>query len=206
MIYSEIKKKEDACVVKIGAHNGLTDPLFEHYQKPGWHGLLIEPVPHLYYQLRMNMNNSRFKLLPVAVFDRCGTKEFYYLNSISDMLDLPEWASQLGSFNRGHITKHFSGEQLELVDSLIMSMSIGVITLGMALSLIRSDIDMLVIDCEGSDYDILYSYEFLVKPKSIVFETKHMTFSQYTRVCDYLKLKGYKQTLINRQDTLFNLS
>ena len=73
------------------------------------------------------------------------------------------------------------------------------------------NLDFLVFDTEGHDYEILMNYDFdLLKPKYIQFEYIHMdgfnTWKRnYKNLCNYLEENGYKQIETSQMDCLYEL-
>jgi len=202
-MYEEIKKQDFAYVIKVGANNGLTDPLFNEYCRPGWGGILVEPVPHIFVELMANVSNNKFKLLLGAISDTEIAKEFYFLDG--DISFLPGWSSQIGSFERDHITKHFDGDVLKKVESIIRYFYVPSITLDSLVNLAEQEIDLLAIDCESYDYKILKSFSFKVSPKFIVYEHNHMTLEQQLDLSSYLDQKGYVSTFKDQFNSEFKL-
>jgi hypothetical protein len=73
-----------------------------------------------------------------------------------------------------------------------------------------TEIDLLHTDTEGHDYNILMNYSFVIKPRQILFEYKHMdgrlTVGQkYDELSNRLRLLGYMKTFSDDEDALFVL-
>lgn len=168
--------KKNWTVVQIGANDGKTkDPLREFILKnQKWEVLLVEPVPYLFEKLKSHYSDSpRFSFENSAI-NNGTSQEFYWVDKKAKYIlgNLPEWYDQLGSFDKGHISKHLNG----ILDPFIVSKSIQGITLETLFQKhgIRQ-IDLLRIDCEGHDWKILSQLDLSrFKPTLILLEMKHL--------------------------------
>jgi FkbM family methyltransferase len=167
----------DLFIVQIGSNDGKTgDPIFSLLQRnPSWKALLVEPVPFLFERLQSNYRyNSNIQFDNVAIAEKAGIRAFYYIDPAAKQHfpNLPHWFDQLGSFDRGHIARHF----WETLGPFIISTELATLPLATLLDRNRvTRMDVLHIDAEGSDWIILRQLDITAfQPKVILFEHKHL--------------------------------
>lgn len=156
--------------IQVGAHIGNTvnDPLFRNINSELDY-ILIEPVPYLYNTLVDNYKQYKnVTCLNIAISNTIGTLELYVPSQSNDFSKMVSWASQLASINSNHIHT-FVPECI--VEKIVVKCT--------TLNKLIEDysikcIDTLIIDTEGHDFDILMDLNLSVKPKTIIFENKHM--------------------------------
>lgn len=55
--------KDDIKFVQIGSNSGMhDDPIYKYIRKNGWQGVLVEPVPYLFEELKNNYSGFEDKL------------------------------------------------------------------------------------------------------------------------------------------------
>jgi FkbM family methyltransferase len=196
-------------IVQIGAH------LAEESRTAALGGarcLLVEPVPHLYSELR-----NRFANLPnvavenAAVAAKPGFRTIYYLRETQG---LPFWADQIGSLHESHIVDlaEQSGFTASYRDSIATS-EVRCVTLAALLEKHRiTRVDNLIVDTEGMDYEILSDFDFShARVDRVVFERKHTdgvrkTGYRYNQLVDRLQQIGYKVRHLDHQNDEATLS
>jgi FkbM family methyltransferase len=183
-----------ATFVKIGANDGITNDPCSDLLLAGknWKGVLVEPVPFCCEQLKKNfIDRSRFIIEQVAIGATAGKLPFYYVDqsAINSIPSLPEWYDQLGSFNRGHILKHFGSK----IEPFIVESKVETLTLSDIFS--RNNIDeihLLHIDTEGYDFEILKTLDFTKhRPLMIHIEHKHLSGADKKEMGRLLRRHGY---------------
>jgi len=101
-----------------------------------------------------------------------------------------DWLRSIASLDRIHVLKHLSPE----MHSAVKQASVECLTVDELLS--RNNvqkIDLLHIDCEGSDYVILRQFDFTtLRPRVVLFEQKHLTAHDRQAAKIMMKLAGYK--------------
>ena len=184
-------KKENFFFVQIGSCDGvLGDPIHEYIIKNQWSGVLVEPVRYLFEQLVHNYKGQKNLIFEnAAVSDEMGFRDFYYLKQTAD--PLPYWYNQLGSFSVNSILKH-EGVILG-IEKYIVSEKVRTITVGSLLEKHKvKKINFLHMDVEGYDYEILKAFPWsLMKPDMILFESKHLSASDYEEAQQFLRSHGY---------------
>lgn len=181
--------------VQIGAFDGRSgDPIYEHVRRHGWRGVLVEPQPYYFGQLKAAYEHVPGLLLRnVAISRQRGTRPIY---KVKDRPGLPFWAPQLASFNRSLVQAHFP--DLDLDETWVEC-----ITLDDLLIEADSDhIDLIQIDVEGYDAQIIELLDLdRWKPAIVNFEHKHLSPADYATALDKLIAHGYRLTA-NTTDTL----
>lgn len=169
-------------VVQIGSNDGTGgDPLFSLINShPGWNALLVEPVPYLFARLKQNYAgrpNLRFE--NAAIGETSGSLPFFIIDpaAMQTLQDLPQWAEQLGSFDRDHIVKHLG----PAISPHVQEVNIPTLTLTELLTRHQIDrIDLLHIDTEGHDWRILSQLDLeRFRPQVILFEYNHLSEEEY---------------------------
>lgn len=192
-------------IIQIGAHIGKTnnDPIFSKACSES-RLILIEPVPFLFKILKKEycckFPTNNFTFINQAVSDKDGKIILTIPSEKNDFSQYPAYASQLASINPDHINELMPGLITETIEIPCISLN----------SLIKNykikEIDFLCIDTEGHDYEILMNFDFLVKPKKITFEHKHMDGvkqcgKRYQTLLKKLYNKNYKLLSKTKEDT-----
>ena len=194
--------------LQIGAHVGNTtnDGLFD-INEVNKNYILIEPVPHLFEQLRSNYKqkttNNNIVFLNIAISNKDDVLSLYVPSKSNDFTKFPWFASQISSTNADHIQTH-QGVQDLIVDKVtVPCLKLNTLINNMKIK----TIDWLMVDTEGHDYDILMSFDLThIRPSRITFENAHMdgVFSKgekYVKLLNYLYSHGYVKRYENNEDT-----
>jgi FkbM family methyltransferase len=183
-------------VIVIGANNGRIKDFITPYLDKGMaQGVLVEPVKHLFHELKgtfPNVPNLYFE--NSAIGRRKGRRRLYRLNETSAS---SSWVDGLGSFNRNNIVLHHP----ETVDPQRYIVKETVHCLTFSALLDKYDVKalhILQIDTEGTDYEILISIDFQrIRPDIIIFEFLHLTHYQYFSAINFLEMNNYE---VNRDN------
>lgn len=225
ILESILKGKGTLTVVQIGANVGDTGSdqiygfLARHCLGNGSHrsnavkAALVEPVGHLFQQLSANYAGFSGVICEnVAIAEAAGTRNFYRLREGIDLSihGLPAWAEQLGSFVPEQLDSLWiadpSNHQLrEFVQANTVIEPIQCVTFHQLLEKhgIR-EVDLLIIDTEGYDYQILRTIDLQrLRPTFINYEHIHLNDDE-PRCRDLLSRHGY-HLLDHGQDTLCEL-
>lgn len=195
----------EAFFVQVGSNDGVQgDPIFPLVShRPGWRGLLIEPVPALFARLQKNYRRlpsarRRFAFENLAIAEKAGTRDFFHVsdrarNALGD--ELPFWYDQLGSFDRDHILKHLDGR----LEPFIVARKVECATLSCVLARNHVEtIDLLHIDAEGYDHEVLLQLDWKRwRPRAILFEYVHLTEQTRQECVDLLKTQGYRLAIVD---------
>jgi FkbM family methyltransferase len=172
------KSQPSVFVVQIGSNDGRTDdPVHQLLTlHPGGGALLVEPVPHLFAQLRATYaSKPSFRFANVVIAESPGFQPFYFLrpDTASRLGRLPHYWSQLGSLDRAHILSQLG----DRVAPYIQESSLQAVTLPQLLMehQVRR-VDVLHIDAEGADWMILQQLDLEAFPaRVILFEVKNLS-------------------------------
>lgn len=188
-------------MIIVGANNGdlkdfLTD--FVHYKNV--HGILVEPVPHLFKALKKKFARAKNLSLENCALDkRTGIKTIY---RVQDNTDFPEWSKGLGSFNKKVILGHEN--QVRGLRKHVIPEKVKCITFNSLIKKYRLEqVNLLQIDTEGHDFEIIKSIDFKkVRPDIIIVEYMHITFYQYFAMITLLMDNNYR---VNKSHNSFDL-
>ncbi len=165
-------------IIQIGANDGKTDdPLYQYVQKnENWQLLFVEPVGYLFDRLKKNYGSQeRFEFENVGINSDGSPQPFYTIkkSEIYKENGLSEKFNQIGSFDKAHVV-NLGGQLLgkDRVHAFIEEVQVSCLTLKQLL--IRNNIkelDALLIDAEGYDWEILKQLDLkLYQPRIIFFE------------------------------------
>lgn len=192
----DLQKGHQVHFVQIGSNDGLQgDPLHPFIVSHNWKGILAEPQPPLFEKLVNNYAASRERLFfeNIAVSRAPGYFPFYFVDP--DNKDLPEWLSQLSSFNREVILKHADyypriADHIKVINIKTDSFDKMLERNGM------ENVDLIHIDTEGHDFEILKSIDLdKYKPEIIIYEQKHLAKAEARESVRYLRKKGFRVRL-----------
>lgn len=193
-ILKAVGHKPRVFFVQVGSNDGVQgDPIHDLIvNRQGWRGIFIEPIDFLFQRLRSNYGDAeRFVFENVAIGTEKGSKKFYYVSEKARIeLDLPYWHDQLGSFDRGHITRAL-GEQMS---PYIVEEDVECLPLQDVLDRNGVEaIDLIHIDTEGFDYKVLSQLDLKrYKPSVILFEHHLLPDEEFASARKLLRSTGYR--------------
>lgn len=160
--------------VQVGSNDGRTgDPLHRTILNKPVAGVLIEPIPRLFEQLRRTYEGkSGLTFVNAAIGSEAGTRALYFVRPRSDD---PVWADLLGSFHQEVVLSHRS--EVQDLDERVETLDVPCCTLDSVLSdQPFRRLDLIHIDAEGADYEILRSLDLTgpLAPRFLLFEQKHL--------------------------------
>jgi FkbM family methyltransferase len=172
--------------IQIGANDGVrADPIRRYIQTCGWQGILVEPLPAMFRQLRENhAANPRLQFVNAAVDLTAGTRPLYHLSS--GLTGLPDWAWGLASLDRERVRR--AAGELGLDETAIVAETVPTLTWADLLDRFGpSPCDLLVLDTEGADIALLRAAPLArLRPRIIHFE--HAGADRATRLAFYGEL------------------
>lgn len=188
---------EIGCFIEIGCRDGRDHSLF--LSKNGWSGYCIEANPDIANSMLVetHKNNDDIKTFNYCVTDKVGHVDFYIEDSPKSGVSsiFKERASGNDSGINRRIKKKVSVESITLFDFWLNENS--------------PQIDLLLIDTEGSDANILLSTDFSeFKPNFIMAETTFLYYNRephkkennllvWDEVNNHLGKNGYEVLLMN---------
>jgi len=194
LLNSFARSSENVYFVQIGSADGVIgDPIRKFVKTSKWRGILVEPVPYLFEQLKQNYadDSERLTFENVAISNKEETRDFFYPALMESSSKLPIWYNQLGSFSRDLILKHEGA--IPGLEDMLVKQPIECISLATLLS--RNNvkrIDLLQIDTEGYDFEIVKQIDFShFRPKVIIYEHKHLVPQDKSECASHLQDNGY---------------
>jgi FkbM family methyltransferase len=175
--------------IEVGANDGkYLDPLYPYVVKNNWSGILVEPNPFVFEELKNNYKNTNNLFFEKCIVsDKSGIVDFYYNGDNITTLH--------NTLSYNYAKNNFK-EDLKIVPTLSLTFD----------DLIQKydvkKVDVLMTDVEGYDLDLLKTFPFhLIKPKVIISEHVHLYFQNQTleNIVDFLGNQGY-ECYINDSD------
>jgi len=185
----EASKVDRFFFIQVGANDGRRDdPVHELIKSHGLHGLLVEPLPYFFEALQRHYADcAGLAFEQVAIARDASETTIYHLPHTGDT---PDWAHGLASMDRGRLEAELAKHQW---DSAIESTTVPAMTFG-ALREKHGikDLNLLLIDTEGYDYEILsMAMESGLRPRIIQYEFLHLSPDDRIRAKRLLIASGY---------------
>ena len=185
-------KHPEATFIQIGANDGMTnDPFREFIIRKSVRGVLVEPIPFAFRQLKRNYQVYQNKLY----FENCAVSyesgreiEFFFLPE-SYLVHHSRSLAGVHSFSKDHLVKHIGLQDARFIESIKIPCQ----TVEEILKHYHfRKFDCIFLDVEGYESYILQNLEFdQVSPKLIVYEHTHLAH-QEKPIIDLLLSKGFK--------------
>jgi len=175
--------------IQIGAFDGIEcDPLRKYLKIYDWRGVLLEPQPGPFENLKKLYESQANLLILNAALDRSIGKTTLY---VLEGDNFPKWAKGMASFRKQNILKH--NEFLPYLDKFIKELEIDTITFEEIFNVLSiKSLDLLQIDTEGFDAEVLNMFPFdIIKPSIIHFESKHLGKPSLENLLTFLIENGY---------------
>lgn len=176
------KGKSDGIFVDIGAHDGITKSNSLFFERLGWTGICIEPIPEVYSKLIVN---RKCTCINGCAYNRNGTVKFTRLHGYTEMLSgIDETYCEAHKNRINSEISHMGGgkETLEVacykLEELLENANI-------------SHVDYLSVDTEGSEIQILMGIDFN-KVTFGVLDIELNYKSDFEPISSFLMSKGYK--------------
>ncbi len=196
-LYRYLEVYEKFSFIQIGANDGvMNDPIYKFNMdnKSKVSGFVLEPLPDVYQKLVKNYEScSDIKPFNLAIHE---TESEMILHRVKPAYasKIPEFAGGIASFDKSHWQKTDLIPDSDYMEEV--SVKCTSFTNFISENSIN-EIDLLLIDTEGYDYDILMSIDFsMIKPKIVRFEhglrNNVMTEDKFNKVCKHLNSFGYQ--------------
>lgn len=184
----------EAYFIQIGSNDGdHGDPLRPYIENRGWHGILVEPVPHVFERLRAKHGgNTRLQFVNAAIAPRDGQLPFYHVAE-SDDPGLPEWYDEIGSFALDTVLHPYHVEQIpDLAERIVCAEVTGLTFARLWSEHSLPRLDLIHIDAEGADDTILMQVDLArLGPLLILYESKHLSDERRQAAHLHLRSHGY---------------
>ena len=169
--------------------------------------LLVEPVPHNVTAIKKNLIQlDNVVIEQVAISNKNEIKNFYFVKETSIHKLKKHWSSGIGSFNKQHIFDHKS-KRFKIEEEDIEKVTINTIRFKDIVEKYQiKQIDKLLIDVEGSEYEILNDIDFnSVNIKKILFEYKHFdgykkTGQRLEEILEKQNVNGYETKKVDEEN------
>ena len=207
--------KQHPFVLQLGANDGKTyDPLYAHMSTHAVTGLLVEPLHDVFLRLQSNyQHNPNIQCANVAIEENDGDVTFY---RIRPDLVLPgnEYKASSGSSfyrtdvienvknrlppKRKNVLKYISNDPNEYIEEVrVKALTLATLCKQYAVG----QIDFVLIDCQGFDYQILKQFDFTkFSPDIINYEHCLLNASDLKKSRELLVQNGY-QYFVHGGDT-----
>jgi len=187
--------KSSGFFIEIGAYDGVFLSNTYVFERLGWKGILVEPLPEKYRECVLNRPNSI--VINAAVGN--GSTQTTEITHVIGVYPSTNETLSTHSFVNGspeRIERCMNlGAKFESFTVPYRSFDDIAVECGMAMS---TSIDLLSIDCEGMDFEVLKSINFDIwRPRLILIE------STGYKVVEYLQKFGYCPALRIVGNTVF---
>lgn len=179
--------------VQIGANDGvLADPLRRHILKHGWRGILVEPIPHIYAQLRKNYEGvPRLIFEQAAISEVDGERSIFRIDTANGNVALLD---ALTSLSREALQIHATS--IPDLDKKIIEEKIQSVTFD---TLCRkhgfAGLDLVMIDTEGYDHEILKIIDLArYSPAVLIYEHVFLSPADRLECRKLVETHGYDCT------------
>lgn len=204
----------------------------KNQQEPRWKWLMVEPVPSIIPALKVNTEamphrNGEFIIEPAGVVDEAQQDSHMTFYSIEDIdsdtgLDrrtgkiLPFWITQIGSFDRDHLTKpaahaHAFKKRGLAINDYVTAQKVPTLTIEQLFrkhSVATGRVMAILIDAEGLDCKIVISLEsnILDQCPLILFEHKHCEKGDFKKAMVHIRSSGFSCYRYDTENTLCSKS
>ncbi len=183
--------------IQVGALDGYSfDPIYELIaENPGWHGLVIEPIPSAFEVLcQTYKGRDNIKPLNIAIDPDSPSIKLHYIPPNND---LPDWVRGLSSAYLDRNNLSGSGLTPALRNQIRSSIKTHTAPATTLTALVKAHqlhtLDWLQIDTEGHDWKVLKSLDLnLCKPRYIHIEYYNLPIPEKVQLISYLFVKKYK--------------
>jgi len=193
----------DLFFMQIGSNDGnFADPIRHLVKQHHWRGILVEPQPQAFQRLVQNyQEESQLIFENAIVSQQPGTMKFYVFQPPVG-IELPPWIEQSASLDREKllgalfywkVIKKHPGIPDDF-ESLIEEVVLPTVTVeGLLTKRQVPQLDLLIIDTMGHDFEIIRSLPFdRIKPAVIHFEHSLLSIRDRNDCLNYLEAQGYK--------------
>lgn len=190
MLLTALSHDRQVYCLQVGANDGvLHDPIHQFIRTYGWKGLLVEPLPDVFAQLKQN-----YRDVPGLAFENAAIAE---VNGEKELLRIdpaildkaPDWAAGCATFHEHCRNIAYAPE---LIQHVIRE---NVRTMTMPSLLANHQVqrvDMLQVDTEGYDYIVLNQFDFKrYDPAVIHMKFAHLQDDEKSKAKELLKRQGY---------------
>jgi FkbM family methyltransferase len=150
--------------VEIGAADFDT---LEPLAKQGWHGIVVEPIPHLYQKLVEQFEPYPVEVIQAAISDNDDQVEMAVAR------DDGSWLTGCSHVISDNHMGYKLSENIDRKYDFNERITVECMTLDLLLINMHR-VDFMKVDAEGHENNIFLNYSFRVKPTMIKVEHKHI--------------------------------
>jgi FkbM family methyltransferase len=190
-----LRQRKHPIIIEVGANDGKTgDPLYRLIkQSTTGRVLLIEPVRHLFMQLKQTYSDCNHCIFEnVAIGSVSGLMPIFFIRSDArDALPyLPPYFEELASFERKKLSNLLGEKGQEfLCEESVETTSLSTLLLKHNID----KVDLLQIDTEGYDFEVLKTFPFdFMRPVIVIFEHSHLDETDRTASVRMMAKNRYK--------------
>jgi FkbM family methyltransferase len=184
--YTNLVRGESFFFVQVGANDGVTvDPIHKYIIEYHWNGILVEPQPAVFDQLRKTYRTEPQLIFEnVAIAEQNGTMSLYCLDESMDIPAATGWAS----LKKKNVTR-LVGRDAPVREVQVPTVAVSTL---LAKHQVQS-VDLLQIDAEGYDYIIIKMFlETGINPSIIRFEYPLLSRTELRESLASLASRGYQ--------------
>ncbi len=204
MIYDRLREfgkmnRQDVTFCVVGANDGITnDHLYAFAKRHLWKGILVEPVPPYFAELKKAYEGLPVVLENVAIHRTETKMTIHYLDAAK--ANLPAWAKGVGSFDK---TKLDTLSELPQRSDALSAVEVDCFPLETVVKRSGFDrIDVFMIDVEGYDAEIVRQIDFDGwKVRVVIFEHKLLSKEDMADCLALLDAHGF-QRVQDRYDVI----
>jgi FkbM family methyltransferase len=179
--------------LQIGANDGISnDPLYKFVTRFGWEGILLEPLPEVFEQLKVTYKDyEKLQLINAAISEQDGTRPIYTVRMEGASFDR---AHQFSSFRKDVLLTQT--KWLPDMAHRIEEREVQCVTFDTLLDkAMGRQVDLLQIDAEGYDLAILKMINFSrMHPAIVCYEHANLSKAQQDEAASLLFDRGYRLT------------
>lgn len=207
-LYFSMIEPSDFFFVQLGANDGKTrDPMHEYISKYNLSGILVEPQKNIFEKLKKTYENrSNLQFANVAIAQQDGTQVLYgvkpslitetnffeatAISSLSRDIFQLSLKKRIGSRKSSYYIEPISEDLADYEEiTTINTVTFDTFVKQYAIK----KIDLLFMDCDGSDHKILQMFDFnKFSPKVINYESKVLGHSDRELCERLLESRGYQ--------------
>jgi FkbM family methyltransferase len=174
-----VKNHGQVTFVQVGANDGYRfDPLRKHVLAHNWSGLLIEPQPDVFAELKRN-----YACQPHLEFEQCA------ITSTAGPVTMWKARESGQTVVRGN---YIARLRMILRGQFRQEITVPGMTLAMALRKHNlRGFDLLQVDCEGHDHEIVHQALGICNPPLIHFESRWVPRRKLQELYARLRIRHY---------------
>lgn len=186
-----ISRRQDVTFCVVGANDGVTnDHLYPFAKQFRWKGILVEPVPPYFAELKKAYEGLPVVLENVAIHRTESKMSIHFLDAAK--ADLPAWAKGVGSFDKSKLE---TLSELPQRGDALTQIEVDCFPLETVVNRSGLDrIDVFMVDVEGYDAEIVRQIDFDAwKVRVVIFEHKLLSKEDMADCLALLDAHGFKR-------------